>query len=215
MDQYPELPPPPFGGEPRRRGHPPEQPGRSTAVAVAVILGFLVVLGGLIVAGYSWLNAPGRCDASTVESARFGYCVEAPGWELTNAAAEVELPYDELIKAGGRVDSPDRRRPARVGSGLDEVVQAARDQSNEDGVEVGDVVERRSRGPGRAVGPRPGQRRGRSPGARDRVRPRRCRVVGPALGRLRSVRHGQEFEDILRTWTFRWSSVLRPDDTCR
>jgi hypothetical protein len=205
MDPYPELPPPPFGGEPEVEDTTPEQPGRSTAVAVAVILGFLVVLGGLIVAGYSWLNAPGRCDASTVESARFGYCVEAPGWELTNAAAEVELPYDELIRPADASTVRIVAVQLASGQGLDDVVQAARDQSNEDGVEVGDVVERRVAG---------------VPAAQwDLVLDSgqadlQVRVIvfvrGDAAWWVQLSADAeafdttaQEFEDILRTWTFR------------
>jgi len=51
MDIYPELPPVPVRGEPEVEEAPPEGPGRLTGVVIATILGFLVVLGGLVVSG--------------------------------------------------------------------------------------------------------------------------------------------------------------------
>jgi hypothetical protein len=194
MDPYPELPPPPYGGEPEVEDAPPERPGRST-----------VVLGGLVAVGYSWLNAPGRCAASTVESARFGYCVEAPGWEFTNAATEVELPYDELIKPSDASTVRIFAIQLQSGQGLDEIVQAAREASSQDGVEVGDVVERR------VAGVRAAQWDVVLDGGQVDQQVRQIVFVrGSAawLVQLQTDAAGfditaEEFEDILSTWTFR------------
>jgi hypothetical protein len=205
MDHYPELPPPPFGGEPEVEDAPPERSGRSVGVAVAAILGFLVVLGGLVAIGYSWLNAPGRCDASTVESARFGYCVEAPGWELTNAGAEVELPYDELIKPSDASTVRIVAIQLQSGQGLDEVVQAARDVAGEDGVEVGEVVDRRVAGVPAAQWDFV-----LDSGQVDQQVREIVFVRGNAAWRVQLQTdsdgfesRAEEFEDILSTWTFR------------
>jgi hypothetical protein len=205
MDPYPELPPPPFGGEPEVEDAPPERSGRSTGVAIAAILGFLVVLGGLVAVGYSWLNAPGRCDASTVESARFGYCVEAPGWELTNAGAEVELPYDELIKPSDASTVRIVAIQLQSGQGLDDVVQAARDVASQDGVEVGDVVERRVAGVRAAQWDFVLDSGQVDQQVREIVFVRgdaawRVQLQADAAGFDSTV---EEFEDILSSWTFR------------
>jgi hypothetical protein len=147
MDQHPSLPPPPPGGEPvEEQEVAPQGPRRSAARAIGVVAGFLVAITAIVILAVSWLGAPGRCDASTVESARFGYCVEAPGWELTNEGTQAELPYDELIKPADASTVRIVAIQLQSGQGLDEVVQAVRDTVSQDGVEVGDVVDRRVAG---------------------------------------------------------------------
>src|SRR5918992_4369738 len=142
MDPYPSLPPPPPGGEPEVDGSPVETPAPSPWRAFVVVAGLTLVLAGVAIAGAMWLGAPGVCDESTVESTRFGYCVDAPGWQLTNEATETELPYDELIKPADATTVRIVAIQLQSGQGLDEVVQAARDIVTQEGVEVGDVVER-------------------------------------------------------------------------
>jgi len=142
MDPYPSLPPPPPGRDAEVEESAPEAPTRSAGKAIAIVAGLLIVLAGVVVAGFWWLGGPGVCDRSTVESARFGYCVAAPGWELTNDAAQVDLPYDELIKPADAATVRIMAIQLQTGQGLDEVVQAARDIATQEGVEVGEVVER-------------------------------------------------------------------------
>ena len=147
MDQHPSLPPPPPGREPLEDEEAtPQGPKRSAAKAVAVVAGFLIAIAGIVTLAVAWLAAPGRCDASTVESARFGYCVAAPGWEMTNEATQADLPYDELIKPADASTVRIVAIQLQSGQGLDEVVQAVRDTVSEDGVEVGEVVDRRVAG---------------------------------------------------------------------
>lgn len=142
MDSYPSLPPPPPGGHADVEEAVSEGPTRSSGKAIVVVAGLLITLTGLVAAGVWWLGGPGVCDASTVESARFGYCVAAPGWQFTNEATQTELPYDELIKPADASTVRIVAIQLQSGQGLDEVVQAARDVATQDGVEVGDVVER-------------------------------------------------------------------------
>ena len=146
MDPYPSLPPPPPGRNAEVEEAAPEAPTRSAAKAVLVVGGLLIVLAGVVVAGFWWLGGPGVCDRSTVESARFGYCVAAPGWELTNEGAQAELPYDELIKPADASTVRIIAIQLQTGQGLDEIVQAARDIATQDGMTVGEVVERRVAG---------------------------------------------------------------------
>jgi hypothetical protein len=56
-----------------------------------------------------------------------GYCVAAPGWELTNVPTQTEFPYDELIKPSDASTSRIIAIQLQTGQGLDEAVQAARD----------------------------------------------------------------------------------------
>ena len=147
MSQHPSLPPPPPGGQPVADDDvAPQVPKRSGAKAIGVVAGFLIAITGVVILAVAWLAAPGRCEASTVESARFGYCVEAPGWEMTNEATQADLPYDELIKPADASTVRIVAIQLQSGQGLDEVVQAVRDTVSEDGVEVGEVVDRRVAG---------------------------------------------------------------------
>src|SRR5687767_9773515 len=146
MDPYPSLPPPPPGRVPEVEEATPEASTRSTGKAVAIVAAVLVGLAGAVVAGFWWLGGPGVCDASTVESARFGYCVAAPGWQLTNGTAEATLPYDELIKPADASTLRIMAIQLSNGEGLDDVVKAARDVATENGMEVGEVVDRRVAG---------------------------------------------------------------------
>jgi hypothetical protein len=202
---YPALPPPPPGGEVEVEEVAPEGPTRSTGKAVAVVAGLLIALAGLVAAGVWWLGGPGVCDRSTVESARFGYCVAAPGWELTNEAIQSTLPYDELIKPADASTVRIMAIQLQGGQGLDEVVQAARDVASQDGVEVGEVVQRRVAGVPAA------QWDFVLDGGQVEQQVREIVFVrGDAAWRVQLQADSEgfdtrvaELEDILRTWTFR------------
>jgi hypothetical protein len=205
MDPYPSLPPPPPGREADVEEAAPEAPTRSAGKAIAVVAGLLIVLAGVIVAGIWWLGGPGVCDRSTVESARFGYCVAAPGWELTNEAAQTDLPYDELIKPADAATVRIMAIQLQTGQGLDEVVQAAREIATQEGVDVGEVVERRVAGVPAAQwdfvldGGQVEQQVREIVFVRDGAA---WRVQLQADAQGFGVR-AEEFEDILGTWTFR------------
>ena len=205
MDPYPSLPPPPPGGHADVEDVVSEGPTRSAGKAIVVVAGLLIVLTGLVAAGVWWLGGPGVCDASTVESARFGYCVAAPGWQFTNEATQTELPYDELIKPADASTVRIVAIQLQSGQGLDDVVQAAREVATQDGVEVGDVVERHVAGVPAAQWDfvlDTGQ-------VEQQVR-EIVFVRGDAAWRIQlsadaagfDVR-AEEFDEILRTWTFR------------
>jgi hypothetical protein len=202
---YPSLPPPPPGGHAEVVETAPVGPSRSAGKALAVVIGLLITLTGLVAAGIWWLGGPGVCGTSTVESARFGYCVAAPGWQFTNEATQTELPYDELIKPADASTVRILAIQLQTGQGLDEVVKAARDIASQDGVKVGDVVERRVAGVAAAQWDfvlKAGQ-------IEQQVR-EIVFVRGDAAWRVQLqadaegfADRAQEFEDILRTWTFR------------
>jgi hypothetical protein len=205
MDPYPALPPPPPGREADVEEAAPEAPTRSAGKAIAVVAGLLIVLAGVIVAGIWWLGGPGVCDRSTVESARFGYCVAAPGWELTNEAAQTDLPYDELIKPADATTVRIMAIQLQTGQGLDEVVQAAREMARQEGVDVGEVVERRVAGVPAAQWDFVLDTGQVEQQVREIVFVRdgaawRVQLQADAEG---FVVRAEEFEDILGTWTFR------------
>lgn len=205
MDPYPPLPPPPPGRDAEVEETPPEAPTRSPGKAIAIVGGLLLALAGVVVAGFWWLGGPGICDTSTVESARFGYCVAAPGWQFTNETAETTLPYDELIKPADASTLRIMAIQLPNGQGLDDVVQAARDIATENGMEVGEVVERRVAGVAAAQWDfvlDEGQ-------VEQQVR-EIVFVRGDAAWRVQLQADSEgfdlrvaEFEDILGTWTFR------------
>ena len=205
MDPYPSLPPPPPGRVAEVEEAAPEASTRSAGKAVAIVAAVLVVLAGTVAAGFWWLGGPGVCDASTVESARFGYCVAAPGWQLTNGTAEATLPYDELIKPADASTLRIMAIQLSNGEGLDDVVKAARDVATENGMEVGEVVERRVAGVAAAQWDfvlEEGQ-------VEQQVR-EIVFVRGDAAWRVQLQADSEgfdlraaEFEDILGTWTFR------------
>ena len=206
MDQHPSLPPPPPGGQPVEEPEDAQKgPKRSAGKAIGVVVGFLIAIVGVVVLGVTWLAAPGRCEASTVESARFGYCVEAPGWELTNEATQADLPYDELIKPADASTVRIVAIQLQSGQGLDEVVQAVRDTVAEDGVEVGEVVDRR------VAGVRAAQWDFVLEGGAVEQQIREIVFVrGDAAWRVQLQADSEgfdaraaEFEDILETWIFR------------
>jgi hypothetical protein len=206
MDPTPSLLPPPPGGVPEVQDEPVPTVAPPSAIrAVIVVASVALVLAGVVAAGIWWLGGPGLCDASTVESARFGYCVAAPGWQLTNEATETELPYDELIKPADATTVRIVAIQLQGGQGLDFVVEQARMSASEDGLEVSEVVERRVAGVPAAQwdltiesGPVP------------QVVREIVFVRGNAAWRVQmqtdaegfQVRAG-ELEDILQTWTFR------------
>ena len=183
----------------------PEGPTRSVGKAIAVVAGLLIALVGVVAAGVWWLGGPGVCDRSTVESARFGYCVAAPGWELTNEATSSPLPYDELTKPADASTVRIMAIQLQTGQGLNDVVQAARDIASQEGVEVGEVVQRRVAGVPAAQWDfelDAGQ-------VKQQVR-EIVFVRGDAAWRVQLQADSEgfdtrlaEFEDILRTWTFR------------
>jgi hypothetical protein len=205
MDPYPALPPPPPGGEVEIEEVAPEGPTRSTGKAIAVVAGLLIALAGVVAAGVWWLGGPGVCDRSTVESARFGYCVAAPGWELTNEATSSTLPYDELTKPSDASTVRIMAIQLQTGQGLNDVVQAARDIASQEGVEVGEVVQRRVAGVPAAQWDfelDTGQ-------VKQQVR-EIVFVRGDAAWRVQLQADSEgfdtrlaELEEILRTWTFR------------
>jgi hypothetical protein len=146
MAAHPPLPPPPPGAEPEPSPLEPEESPRSIGKLVVAFLGLVAVVAGVVAGGIWWLGAPSVCETSTVESARFGYCIAAPGWEYTNEQREAQLPYDELIRP---TDASTVRIVAiqlDAGQDLDAVVQTVRSIETEDGIEVGEVVERRVAG---------------------------------------------------------------------
>ena len=205
MDPFPSLPPPPPGRDAEVEETAPEAPSRSPGKAIAIVAGLLLALAGVVVAGFWWLGGPGVCDTSTVESARFGYCVAAPGWEFTNEATEASLPYDELIKPADASTLRIMAIQLPSGQGLDDVVKAARDIATENGMEVGEVVERRVAGVAAA------QWDFVLDGGQVEQQVREIVFVrGDAAWRvqLQADSEGfdlraEEFEDILGTWTFR------------
>jgi len=213
MDGFPELPPPPPGGpapEIAEEEQPePEKPQRkrvATVVAVLSVTAALALLTGVgVYAARLWVGTPQPCAASTVESPRFGYCLAAPGWQLTNVTMDNELPYDELL-------NPTDASTVRIfaidlaqGQGLFDVVRDARDQATEDGFEVGRIVQRRVAGV-------EGAQWDLVPTAKDETQ-RRREVVFVNAGsawrvQLQANADGFEvrtldLEDILHTWTFR------------
>jgi len=205
MDPYPSLPPPPPGQLDEVEEVAAAGPERSPGKAIAVVAGLLIVLAGVVVAGFWWLGGPGVCDRSTVESARFGYCVAAPGWELTNEATQTELPYDELIKPADASTVRIIAIQLQTGQGLEEIVQAARDIATQDGMTVGEVVDRRVAGVPAAQWDfvlESGQ-------VEQQVREIVFVRDGSAWRvQLQADTEGfdiraEEFEDILGTWTFR------------
>jgi hypothetical protein len=139
MSTSPPLPPPPLSAEPEPVPEAPQQP-RGSAAKVLVAAMVLVVLLGAVALGAMWVMQPGVCDDSTVESARFGYCLAAPGWEYTNEQTSSNLPYDELVHP---VDSSSMRIVAvETPNGLDRVISDVRDSEvGQDGVVLGEVVD--------------------------------------------------------------------------
>jgi hypothetical protein len=205
MDVNPPLPPPPPGGEPEADEVTPQGDKRSAAKAVAVVAAFGVALAGVVAAGFWWLGGPSICGPHTVESARFGYCVAAPGWEFTNDSSDTQLPYDELIKPADASTVRIVAIQLEGGQGLDDIVKAVRNIESEDGVELTDVVDRRVAGvPAAQWDISLGE------GAVAQQVREVVFVRGGAAWRvqLQADTDGfrnlaQEFEDILRSWTFR------------
>jgi hypothetical protein len=207
MALFPPLPAPPQGGEPEV-SEAPDEPGRPFRTPVLVLLGALVVTSALVAVAAPWRAPAGEvCEASTVESARFGYCIAAPGWRLTSEPRAPRLPYDQLVR---HADASTVRIVAidlDAGQDLDLVVHTIRSIETEGGAsEVGAVVDRRVAGVEAAqwdVDVRPGSSEARR--IREVVFVReetawRVQLLADAGGfdlRL------DEFEAILRSWTFR------------
>jgi hypothetical protein len=205
MDAYPPLPPPPPGAEPEVEEIAPGGRSRSTVRAIAVVAALTLAVAGVVAAGIWWLGGPSICGDSTVESSRFGYCVAAPGWEFTNDGEETQLPYDELIKPADASTVRIVAIQLEGGQSLDDVVQAVRDIEAEEGVELTEVVDRRVAGVPAAqwdIALGEGQVEQQ---VREVVFVRggsawRVQLQADTVGfDLRA----EEFEDILRSWTFR------------
>lgn len=115
-----------------------EASGGSRARIAWVIGAIVVVLIGVVVAGRAWIGEPEACWRSTVESARFGYCLEAPGWDFTNDQTSQALPYDELVHTDAATSL--RIQAAAVDRALDDVLTEVRsaDQGRASAV-LGDV----------------------------------------------------------------------------
>jgi hypothetical protein len=206
MAVFPPLPPPPPGGEPEV-SELPEEPKRSSRTPILVLLGALLATSALV-AVERWRSPSDEvCETSTVESARFGYCIAAPGWRLTNEPREPRLPYDQLVR---HADASTVRIVAidlDAGQDLALVVRTIRSIETEGGAsEVGAVVDRQVAGVQAAqwdVDVRPGSAEARR--IREVVFVRdgtawRVQLLADASGfdlRL------DEFEAILRSWTFR------------
>lgn len=147
MSTYPPLPPPPGGAPPPPTDDPrPEAPRASAARVFFAVAGVLVIVLG-VAGGTAWWirGAEPICDSSTVESARFGYCLAAPGWQYTNEQGSSSLPYDELVHP----DSSSVRILAvqlSAGEGLDEVVENVRRIETGEGIDPGEIEERRVAG---------------------------------------------------------------------
>ena len=204
MGHFPPLPPPP-GGEPEPEA-PAEEQRRTSRAPILVLVGVLVLAATAVTV--ATLRAPegGVCERSTVESARFGYCIAAPGWRLTDEPPTSRLPYDQLVR---RTDASTVRIVAidlDSGQDLDLVVQAIRSIQTEDAIDVGATVDRRVAGVEAVqwdVDIRPGD-----PDAR-RIREVVFVRNGTAWRVLLLAEAGgfatrlEDFEAILRSWTFR------------
>jgi hypothetical protein len=203
MAEFPPLPPPP-GGEPEPEEQP-EEPKRSRRAPVLVLVGALIATAaGLVIA----LRGPeaGACETSTVESARFGYCIAAPGWRLTNAPSRDRLPYDQLVRSADASTVRIVAIDLDAGQGLDLVVDTIRSIQTEDAIEVGEVFDRRVAGV-RAVQwdvairpPTADARRIREVVFVREGTAWRVQLLADAGGFEPRV---DDFEAILRSWTFR------------
>ena len=206
MDAFPPLPPPPPGGQPDVP-EASEEPRRSFRTPVLVLVGAVVVASTLVAVAVQRAPSDRTCEASTVESARFGYCIEAPGWRLTNEPSEPALPYDQLVRPADAATVRIVAIDLDAGQDLDLVVSTIRSIQTEDGAtEVSAVVDRRVAGVHAAqwdVAVRAGSSEDRR--IREIVFVRdetawRVQLLADAGGfdpRL------DEFEAILRSWTFR------------
>src|ERR671924_1027171 len=145
MSAYPPLPPPPgWAPEPEEEV---EQETRRPPAALVLLLVALVVTS-TIVAVALWRRGPasGACEGSTIESARFGYCVAAPGWRIHDQQRAARLPYDELIRPADASTVRIVAIELDPGQDLELVVQTVRSIESEGGIEVGEVVDRRVAG---------------------------------------------------------------------
>jgi hypothetical protein len=140
MSAYPPLPPPPPGGEPQPvADDPAEGSGRSAAKIVLALAAVLAVVTGVVLGGRAWIGTRDPCRGSTVTSARFGYCLEAPGWDFTNDRISVTLPYDELVH--GADGSSIRIQAAAVGERTlaDVISDVRKAEGAQDDIALGEV----------------------------------------------------------------------------
>lgn len=204
MGHFPPLPPPP-GGESEPEA-PAEEPARSFRAPVLVLLGALL-LAATVMTVVRWrASADGACETSTVESARFGYCIAAPGWRLTDEPRTARLPYDQLVRSADASTVRIVAIDLDTGQDLDLVVQTIRSIQTEDPTDVGAVVDRRVAGVDAAqwdIAIRPGDPDARR--IREVVFVRngtawRVQLLAEAGGFGTRL---DDFEAILRSWTFR------------
>lgn len=146
MDGFPPLPAPPPGGEPEREEPVEEERGHRGGIVVVAVVGALALAAATVAIAVRGSGSPGACEGSTVESARFGYCIAAPGWRLAEEQHTARLPYDELIKPEDAATMRIVAIELDAGQDLDVVVQTVRSLETEDGVGVGDVVDRQVAG---------------------------------------------------------------------
>jgi hypothetical protein len=204
MGHFPPLPPPP-GGEPEPEA-PAEEPRRSARLSVPVLLAALIVTATLVAVVARWAQGDPGCGTSTVESARFGYCIAAPGWRFMPQPRTARLPYDQLVRPADASTVRIVAIDLAEGQDLDVVVEMIRSIQTEDATDVGQVVGRRVAGVEAAqwdVAIRPG-----SPDAR-RIREIvfvrdgtawRVQLLADAGGFDTRL---DDLEAILRSWTFR------------
>src|SRR5918994_3414102 len=204
MGHFPPLPPPP-GGEPGPEARA-EEPGRPPRLFVPVLLAALIVTATLVAVAAWWGQGDPGCETSTVESSRFGYCIAAPGWRFTDEPRTARLPYDQLVRPADASTVRIVAIDLDEGQDLDVVVQMIRSIQTEDETDVGQVVVRRVAGVQAAqwdVAIRLG-----SPDAR-RIREVvfvrdgtawRVQLLADAGGFDTRL---DDFEAILRSWTFR------------
>jgi hypothetical protein len=204
MSISPPLPPPPAGAEPEPLPEAPPAPPQGSPAKVVVAATALFLVLGLAALGGAWLLQPGACADSTVESARFGYCLAAPGWEYTNEQTSSDLPYDELVHP---VDSSSVRIVAvETPNGLNQVISDVREsETGQEGIVLGEIVDT-------TVGGVPARRWDISLEA-DGVELQIREVVFVRGGtawkvQLIAEREGfdtrvPEFEQILRSWNFK------------
>src|SRR5215211_6143070 len=141
MALYPPLPPPP-GSEPVVEEEVEDEPQHRRWPLVAT-LGILVVASAIVgVTVWGRTDASDACETSTIGSARFGYCIAAPGWRFRDERPSARSDLDEMVR-------PAEASALRIvavdldpGQDLDVVVQTVRSIESEGGIELGDPVER-------------------------------------------------------------------------
>jgi hypothetical protein len=172
-----------------------------------VLLGAVVVTSALVAVAARRAPSDGTCESSTVESARFGYCIEAPGWRLMNESSEKALPYDQLVRPADASTVRIVAIDLDAGQDLNLVVRTIRSIQTEGGAtEVSAVVDRQVAGVHAAqwdVAVRAGSSEDRRIREVVFVRDETAWRVQLLAGAGGFGPRLDEFESILRSWTFR------------